>query len=259
MQNGPNKRRSTVFVVMTLLFRRRNFLVLFVLFRVFAGTAESAKAGSIEGTVTFIGEIPKSTTTDDAGRRHDLLEVDGKTRGLRYVALYLTRADGSTVPSQPGARAARPTEKLLMDQVDYAFTPRLLAVQEGEAVTFANSDPANHNVRTTASNKTNEFNVFTGVDGKYEHKFRIEPRYRPVRLGCDIHPWMRAWIFVFDHPWFAVTDETGRFSISDVTPGEFRLHVVQPDIAHREQRTVRVVANETVKLEIAIRRGATKH
>ena len=79
-----------------------------------------------------------------------------------------------------------------------------------------------------------------------------------MTLGCDIHPWMRAWIFVFDHPWFAVTDKTGRFRIPDVPPGEFRLHVVQPDIAHREQQRVSVVATETVKLKIAIRRDATK-
>lgn len=243
---------------MKLLLLPRNFLVLCALFRLLAGIEGSVKAGSIEGTVTFIGEVPKSTMTDDAGRRHELLEVDSKTRGLRYVAVYVTQADGSPVPSQPRVTAARSPEKLLMDQVDYAFTPRVLAVREGEAVTFTNSDPANHNVRTTASNKTNEFNVFTGIDGKHEHKFRVEPRYHPVRLGCDIHPWMRAWIFVFDHPWFAVTDKTGQFRIADVPPGEFLFHVVQPDIAHREQQRVSVVATETVKLEIAIRRDAMK-
>ena len=205
-----------------------------------------------------MGEIPKSAVPDDAGVRHDLVEVDGKTRGLRHVVVYLTRVDGAKLSAQPAVRPKGSSEKLLMDQLDYAFRPRVLAVAQGEAVTFSNSDPANHNVRTSASNKTNEFNVFTGVDGKYEHRFALEPQDRPVRLGCDIHPWMRAWIYVFDHSYFGLTDETGRFHIPAVPPGEYLLHVVQPDIGHREQRKVSISANQTSRVEFVVRRDATK-
>jgi plastocyanin len=220
--------------------------------------AQSGDTGSIEGIVTFMGEIPKSTMSDDAGVRHDLLEVDKETRGLRYVVVYLTGVDGSTIPLKPTERAKRSFEKLLVDQVDYAFAPRVLAVQEGKAVTFKNSDPANHNVRTTAGNKTNEFNMFTGVDGKYEHRFGLEPQHQPVRLGCDIHPWMRAWIYVFDHPYFGVTDEGGRFQISGIPPGAYQLHTVQPDIGHRDERKMSISANQTSKVEFVVRRDATK-
>jgi plastocyanin len=205
--------------------------------------------GSIEGVVTFHGDIPKSTTADDAGVRHDLLEVDAATRGLPHVVLYVTRSDGAKLSGPSNL-----PRELLMDQADYAFTPQVLAVREGEVVTFKNSDPANHNVRARARNRTNEFNVFTGVEGKYEHRFMTETNYRPVRLGCDIHPWMAAWIFVFDHPFFAVTDERGRFRISSLPPGDYDVHVVQPAIAHQEQRKVRVSVNGTSKLEIVIRR-----
>ena len=218
------------------------------------GQSGAVNAGKIEGTVTFVGEIPKSTVVDDAGVRHDLVEVDAKTRGLRNVVVYLTRADGAKLLRQHGPPTTNSSKDLLMDQLDYAFRPRVLAVEQGKAVTFTNSDPANHNVRTTALNKTNEFNVFTGVDGKYEHRFGLEPQYRPVRLGCDIHAWMRGWIYVFDHPYFEVTDEEGRFRIAGVPPGEYVLHVVQPDIAHREERRVSVGTNGTSKVEIVIRR-----
>jgi plastocyanin len=220
--------------------------------------AQGGDTGSIEGIVTFMGEIPKSTTSDDAGVRHDLLEVDKETRGLRHVLVYLTRVDGSAISHKPTESAGRLPAKLLVDQVDYAFTPRVLAMRQGEAVTFKNSDPANHNVRAVASNRANEFNVFTGVDGKYEHRFAMEPKYQPVRLGCDIHPWMWGWIFVFDHPYFSITDEAGRFRIAGVPPGEYQLHIVQPDIGHRDQRKLNINANQISKVEVVVRPDATK-
>jgi plastocyanin len=223
---------------------------------VFAQSSEAM--ASVEGTVTFIGEIPKATVSDDAGVRHDLVEVDARSRGLRHVVAYLTRVDGATLSGQSGVRAKRSPEKVVIDQLDYAFRPRVAAVRQGEAVTFTNSDPANHNVRTTAANKMNEFNVFTGVDGKYEHRFTVEPAQRPIRLGCDIHPWMRGWIYVFDHPYFGVTDETGRFRIPAVPAGEYLLHTVQPDIGHREQRKVSITGSETAKLDFVVRRDAKK-
>ena len=227
-----------------------------LLFTGAAGFGQSGDTnGTIEGVVTFEGEIPRSTVTDDAGMRHELVEVDAITRGLRHVVAYVTRSDGARLSSAGPAR--RPPAELLMDQVDYAFTPRVLAVQAGEPVTFKNSDPANHNVRASARNATNEFNVFTGVDGKYEHRFAAEPNYRPVRLGCDIHPWMAAWVFVFDHPFFSVTDERGRFRIS-VPPGDYELHLVQPAITHNERRKVRVTANASAKVQVVIQRQPAK-
>ena len=60
----------------------------------------------------------------------------------------------------------------------------------GQPVKFTNSDPANHNVRTAVTERTNQFNVFTGADGSYTHRFTPQPE--PIRVGCDIHPWMRA-------------------------------------------------------------------
>jgi plastocyanin len=203
--------------------------------------------GKVEGFVTFRGEIPKSSTPDDAGVRRDLLDVDRKTGGLRHVLVYLTRTNA------PAPSTATPARKPVVDQQNHEFTPRVIAVQQGQSILFSNSDPANHNVRTTASVKENEFNVFTSVDGKYEHRFVIEPAYRPIRLGCDIHPWMRGWVFVFDHPNFAVTDERGAFRIDSVPPGEYKLMIQQPDIRYARHRNVTVSIQEPTKIKIEIR------
>jgi plastocyanin len=178
--------------------------------------------------------------------RRDLLEVDRKSGGLRHVVVYLARTDGHAAPVKA------PAEKAVMDQQNHEFIPRVIAVLLGQPVVFSNSDPANHNVRTTASERKNQFNVFTGVDGRYEHQFVVEPEYRPVRLGCDIHPWMTGWVFVFDHPLFAVTDERGRFRISQVPQGDYKLQIIQPDVRYREQRNVSVRDTATNRIEIVI-------
>jgi plastocyanin len=230
-------------------------LSLWVLTRA-AGFGQNAdRNGSIEGIVTFEGKIPKSSVTDDAGRRHDLVEVDPRTKTLRDMVLYVARSDGAELPRPATLRS---DATALVDQIDYAFAPRVIAVREGQPVTFRNSDPANHNVRASARTKSNEFNVFTGVDGKYEHRFLTESNNAPIRLGCDIHPWMAAWVFVFNHPFFSVTDEGGRFRITELPPGEYQLHMVQPAIRYREQRKVRVNANETSKIEVVVQAPAAK-
>jgi len=199
-------------------------------------------SGSIEGVVRFHGEIPKSLVTDDAGIRRELLQVDSGTRGLSHVVAYLTPVNVSS--NEPSLEPLA-----TMDQRDYEFVPRVLAVRSGQPVRFTNSDSANHNVRTSSPNRTNEFNVFTGVEGSYTHRFTGNPEQRPIRLGCDIHPWMRGWIYVFEHSHFAVTDGQGRFRINSVPLGRYKLFVQQPDIRHTHERTVVVSNAEPISIE----------
>jgi plastocyanin len=227
-----------------------------------AGTPKPVPAiapvkGVIEGIVTFRGEIPKSSIADDGGTRRDMLRVDRASGGLQGVVVWLVmegtpareRSLEVTRPSDPGTLTA------LVDQRDHEFVPRVLAVRSGQPVKFTNSDPANHNVRTSSFQPSNEFNVFTGVDGSYTHRF-VADKERPVRLGCDIHPWMRGWIYVFDHPYFAVTDERGRFRIGSVPAGQYRLAVRQPDIKYAHERAIAVSNTQPAKVEIEIRADA---
>ncbi|MBI4657782.1 MAG: hypothetical protein HY735_02840, partial [Verrucomicrobia bacterium] len=79
---------------------------------------------------------------------------------------------------------------------------------------------------------------------------------RPVRLGCDIHPWMRGWIYVFDHACFALTDEGGRFRIDSVPPGSYKLILRQPDIGYTSERDVAVSVGRIARIEVEIRPSA---
>lgn len=157
---------------------------------------------------------------------------------------------------KPSARERKPGANVtpaLMDQRGHEFVPRVLAVHAGQPVKFINSDPANHNVRTASSQPTNQFNVFTGADGSYTHRFAADPQQHPIRLGCDIHPWMRGWIYVFDHPQFAVSDASGRFRIASVPAGRYKLSLRQPDIRYAAERELVVSPGQVTRIDVDVK------
>ena len=209
----------------------------------------AVRPGAVEGFVTFTGNLPVSSAADDAGLRRPLLDVDAETRGMRFLVADLA-GEGATANASPTAEQTN--APVVIDQQDHTFVPHLVAVRRGQAVIFTNSDPANHNVRASSPSPTNQFNVFTGAGGRYEHRFAPDAQGRPVRLDCDIHPWMRAWIYVFDHPHFAVSDARGRFRIASVSPGTYRLVLRQPDIGYASERSVVVKPGETTRVEIGL-------
>ena len=217
------------------------------LYRSDAAEASLAATGAIEGVVTFQGELPKSPVPDDAGVRRDLLQVDQKTRGLEFVIVWLRGVNSvMLLTNKPPAVSA------IMDQRGHEFLPRVIAVRSGEEVKFTNSDAANHNVRTSSPVPTNEFNVFTGAEGFYKHRFAADRQERPVRVGCDIHPWMRGWIYVFEHSNFAVTDTQGRFRITSIPPGKYVLAIRQPDVGYADERNVTVECAKTTTVEVQV-------
>jgi len=207
--------------------------------------------GVLEGVVTFRGAVPRARIADNAGKRRALLTVDRKTCGLRYVVVYL-QPQKHDVQGLEKSKEGDKLPSVVVDQLEHTFVPHLIAIRGGQAVRFTNSDSANHNVRAAALDEKNQFNVFTGAGGEYQHRFRADPKGRPVLLACDIHPWMRAWIYVFDHPYFATTDEQGRFTIRGVQPGEYTYVVRQPDVGYTETRTVVVTSGKSTRVDVEI-------
>jgi plastocyanin len=171
---------------------------------------------------------------------HRDLVVDAKTKGLRDVMVLLEDA-----PAQPRVKGAKP---VLMDQVAWVFTPRVVAVQHGQAVRFDNNDGVNHSVMAISTVRENAFNIFVAPGNPLDHVF--EPQKPPVVIGCSLHPWMRAWVYVVPHPWFAVADAAGRFRIEKVPPGKYTLLLVHPATNLQERRTIAVQAGKTVECTI---------
>lgn len=211
---------------------------------------DGASGAVIRGIVTYRGEIPRAAIPDELGAHRPLLAVDRNTNGLQSVVVFVEPASPegrlAGLPGPPDA------ETLIVDQKDHTFLPRIVVARAGQTVRFTNSEPANHNVRAVSLLPANQFNVYTGLGGGYEHRFQADPKGRPVMLGCDIHPWMRAWIYVFDHGFATVTDAAGRFAISRLPPGRYLLEVRQPDVGIRCRRDVQLAGDETVKIDVEL-------
>jgi plastocyanin len=124
---------------------------------------------------------------------------------IRNVVVYLKDAPTRATPST--------TVEIL--QRNETFLPRVVAVPTGSTVEFPNDDPIYHNVFSLS--RARAFNL-----GRYPRGHTRRVRFdKPgvVKVFCDIHSHMTATVMVFDHPWFAMPDEDGRFELAAVPPG----------------------------------------
>jgi plastocyanin len=220
-----------------------SFIVLVSLWLLPTASSAAPPSGAISGLVRFTGAVPKSetiTVSDGSTIKHSDLVVNPDTKGLRYVAAILDDA-----PAQARLKDAKP---VLVDQLDWIFTPRVVAVQHGQAVRFDNNDSVNHGVMALSNLKENQFNTAAAPGNPITHVF--QPQKRPIIIGCGLHPWMRAWVFVVEHPWFAVTDDKGKFRIENVPPGKYTLSLTQSDTGLRERRSIEVHEGKTTELTV---------
>lgn len=114
-----------------------------------------------------------------------------------------------------------PTEPKVMDQTGLTFIPGLLLVRRGQPVMFRNSEDVLHNVRVgETGNAQPVFNVATVPGNSYTYKFDRPGFYS---VSCDVHETMHADIFVASTPYAVLADDDGRFTLSDVLPGVYKL------------------------------------
>ena len=155
----------------------------------------------------------------------DELQVDAATRGVRNVVVWLRPDDDEPNPTFPPASvhpALRddPPAQHVLDQPECRFEPRVIAARDGDTVRVKNSAAIRHNVRCSGCGLEYNLTLEANRDA-VKGPLRADPR--PAAVRCDIHPWMTAWLRVFDHPYFAVTDRNGRFEIEKAPAGRWRL------------------------------------
>jgi len=124
-----------------------------------------------------------------------------------------------------------PSDPVVLDQKGCVYKPHVFGIQVNQTLKIQNSDKAAHNVHTMPDGLKNftgknsglkEWNKSTPAGIPATTKFE-KSQDLPFYVKCDIHPWMRAWILVQDHPYFAITDENGNYTIKDVPPGEYEI------------------------------------
>ena len=148
---------------------------------------------------------------------------------------------------QPPAEAAT----TVIDQKNFQFVPETVAINTGDSVKFTNSDAGTHNVRSNSP--LADFNANMPQGGEFTYRFeRAGGTRQPVQIGCVYHGAMRAWVFVFDHPFHALTGADGRFRLEGVPLGEHRLEMRHAAGELVWRGTVAVQAGRTTQVEIRV-------
>ena len=206
----------------------RALLLCILGFAVSPTTPPAAAREPLNGAIR--GRVELRNQPAEASRRPNVSDlgmpaVHGATDRRRSV-VYLD-------PAPQPAFGPREERRARMDQRDETFVPHVLAITAGTVVDFPNNDQTFHNVFSLS--KEQPFDL-----GRYAAGRSKSVRFdRPgiVRVFCDIHAHMSAFILVFAHRYFAVTDDNGRFRIDHVPPGSYNV-VAWNDSTPEESRQV---------------------
>lgn len=212
-------------------------------------TVDGATAGSVTGKIKFAGKAPARKLIDMSG---DPACVEAH-KGKAYDESLVVGANGSVANAfvyiksgLEGKKFAVPAQPVVIDQNGCWFRPRIMGVQTGQTFQVINTDPVTHNIHPMAMTNR-EWNHSQGAgDPPMNRKFQQAEVMIPVK--CNIHSWMRAYIGVLDHPYFAVSGEDGSFTIANLPAGTYTLAVWQEKLGTQEQQiTVTPKAAATVE------------
>jgi len=206
------------------------------------------EAGTLKGHVKYDGKPPKKKKL-----RMDADPVCGSAHsGPVYNENFKMAADGSMeealiylkgVSYSKGA----PSESAILDQKGCIYEPHVFGMMAGQQLLIKNSDATLHNIHSMPKvNKEFNFAMPKVVKEKKSTFKKSEPN--PFYIKCDVHPWMKTWVLVSDHPYFAVTDKEGNFSISGIPPGTYEVICWQEKFKKMPlTASVKIGDGETVK------------
>jgi plastocyanin len=184
--------------------------------------AAEGAPGRIVGAALFDGEPPAvirlqgpdsnpACHHDEEPLKETIVTADGKLQNVFVYIKKLENWEPSEVSKTP----------VLMTQKGCVYRPHVVGVRAGQTLQVSNDDPTSHNVHFYA--KKNEEDNKTQAAGGKPFEFVFTKEEVAITTVCDIHPWMKAFICVVDHPFFAVTAADGSFAIEGVPPGKYRL------------------------------------
>jgi len=212
-------------------------------------------AADITGTITLKGTPPKEKEITPLKEDATCGKLHSETPTTRFYVVGPKGEFADVVVSLQGISgkstgASAPAT--ILDQKGCQYIPSILAVQTGQKLVVKNSDPVLHNVHNapskTSGNK--EFNQ-AQLPNSPDLTFTFDKPEDFLKLQCDVHAWMFAWVSVFDHPYFAVSGKDGSFKIANVPPGKYKIQA-----AHRKAGTatqeIEVKDGADVKADLAL-------
>ena len=209
---------------------------------------DPATAGSISGTVSFKGTVPKAASIDMSAdpackgqnASEEFVVHDGK---LGNVLVYVKNTSGLAV--------AAPQGDIVVKQEGCRYVPHVIALMAGGTVKFVNTDDTMHNIHPMP-HENKEWNAAQMSHAEpLEKKFTKPELMIPVK--CNQHPWMKMYVNVADSPFFAVTGPDGKFDIKGLPPGVYTVAAVHESMGAQEQQ-ITVGPREDKKLGFTFER-----
>ena len=185
--------------------------------------AASIDAGTLKGHVKYDGKAPKKKKL-----RMDADPVCGSSHSSPVLSENFKMAsDGSMAEALVYLKNVKynggvPSEPAVLDQKGCIYMPHVFGMVAGQELRIKNSDATLHNIHSMPKvNKEFNFAMPKVVKEKKATFSKSEPD--PFYIKCDVHPWMKTWVLVSDHPYFAVTDAKGNFSIEGIPAGTYEV------------------------------------
>lgn len=212
----------------------------------------TATGATIRGVVHFDGKVPPAKPISMAAdpvcaKLHPspvfAQEVMADAKGdLQNVIVFVSEGLGDRTFDAP-------TEPVPVEQKGCMYQPHVLAVRANQPLQLVNDDSTSHNIHPQPANNR-EWNKAEPPGSKLEESFAREEVAIPVK--CNVHPWMRGYIAVFKHPYFAVTGKDGTFDLSNLPPGTYTIKAWHEKLGIAAQ-TVTIGANETKEINFVFK------
>jgi plastocyanin len=201
----------------------------------------------LAGAVRFEGPVPppvrsavKSFSECAVHHKGDVFSEDVLVKDGRLQNVFIYVKEGLGAAAFPP-----PKEAAVLDQLGCIYKPHVLGVQTGQELVIKNSDVSLHNVHSHSVNQK-PFNVGMPVQGMKIKKTFSVPEVA-IPLTCDVHPWMKSYIGVVAHPFYAVTGEDGAFELKGLAAGTYTVEAWHEKFGTRTE-TVTLTGGESKEL-----------
>jgi len=222
--------------------------------------AEEPQTGTFSGVIKFEGEIPdlppllkkSDPNTKDAAVcaasaiPDESLVVDQKSRGIANVFVYL-RQRPENLAEEDEQHTLKP---VTLEKKGCRYVPHAMIVRTDQELKVVSRDEIAHNDHFYPVNNTPHGMLVPPSAEAVQHQFD-RPEIVPINVRCDIHPWMKAWVLIVDHPFAAVTGKNGKFKIEGLPPGEYEFRIWQEKAGWLEKKyQVKIKAGETTEANL---------
>jgi plastocyanin len=223
----------------------------------FLAAAPASFAADITGTVMLTGTPPAEKVLEPMKRDETCSKLHAAIPSTRFFVVGPNKELADVVVMLKGISgkstgAAAPP--VVMDQKNCLYVPQIIALQTGQKLLVKNSDPVLHNVHAMpAAGSGNKEEIQPQLSGSADLTFTFDKPENFLKFKCDVHEWMFAWVTVVDHPYFAVSDKDGKFTIKNVPPGKYTITALHRKAAPSGvDKEIEVKEGETAKVDFAL-------